>query len=1387
MSLAWLKLDIVLGSVGKLAAAALLLTTLGISGCGDDPPKAGVAVGCTLNSDCNGGLVCSFGLCHQECKTTDDCPAGDRCVQTDDSNVCQLDEEAACHFKSDCEEPLVCAIDLQCRNQCQKDLDCLKGQLCADGVCAEPPEVNEEGGLIRPVGAGGEGGGGAVPSTGGSSGNGGTGGTAPVGGDDAGGQGGMPMVEPCVPGGECAVAGAPCQVGAIVCDAADRPVCMTLGDAEDGVDCGDDLVCSSGQCVACKAGDDCQPDANNSCLAGTMSCANGPSCDSAGNVAAGTGCGTDKVCSGGSCVDCKVGDACTPANTCKNGAMACAAGPVCNPTTSKAAGVECDTGKVCDSAATCVACVQDAACEPSANECHQGKQDCTLGPICNDTTIPVTDGVSCTGQAAYNFCSNGICAACQNGNACTPANVCHKGTLTCSTTPPTCTDAQTNVTDGVACGDGKSCIAGACLTNDRTLTITSGAVPDTAIDAPFAVVTVLLVDKDNAPVPSAVVTVSSAAGAYALASATNPQGKSTISGRVGRTIGKQKFTVSAPGASSVDFEVNAVAPANDNIYTLVNVNHLSAVPTTPVAGTISKLYYQARAVTAAADGTLYIADYCTVYKLTPQGVLTRLAGDVAGGCGYSGDSGPGTSAKLYNVTSLALDEAQNYLYVADYSNYRVRLIDLSNGKIYGLAGSSTNSNVTPWGDPGPADAAFLIPSSIAVAPNGDLLVSDSNSGRIRKIDANAQIDVVFAPVGSCPASDPLTFVRCDSYPDTCSFAWDKAGQLFISGRFCGDGAASPFRGVARVNADKSLTRVAGKDGTASLGEGGTATSATFAQAPGLAFDKAGNLFLAAPGEDRIRRIDALTSQITTVAGDGTTPYKGEYVLGDTAGISTPTTIAFDGANNLYFADFGNIAIRGLWNVGDTTAQTGTLATTLGNNQTVKRDAPFTSLTVKVTDGASASVPGVPITWTRLNETGSGLSSSGVASIRQNTGVQGTSAMSGRVGLASGAYHFQASFTDIHGTHVSGSPQTFTVTAADPDAGTIFPVVNYGHASTTTFTPGPATFATIYNGSYGVAAASDGTIYVADYAAVYKVTNRGEMSLLAGTPASAGFAGDSGPAAGAKLNQPKGLALDETNGVLYIADYGNKRVRAVTLTSNPPKINTFAGGAVDNGTNHGDGGQAIDANLGNVVSVTVGPDGEVYIPDPDHYYIRVVAPDGTITKWFDQSYLHGNCVAGAPSFYYVEAHTTVRFAANGDAYIGGYICQGTTANATYGILLRAANGTFTRIVGLSTGTSTDDIDAIATLLPDIGDFIFDANGDLVVSTLSDDRVRRIDMSTKKIKTIVGDGTAGYAVGVNPADYVAATGVRVSNPNKLALWSGGHLLIADQDNYGVRMIW
>lgn len=1383
--LAWVKGHVWLGSFGKLIAASLFVATFGITGCGDDPVKAGVAKGCTLNSDCNDGLVCGFGLCHQECEESSDCPAGQRCVQSEKTNVCQLIEEAECHFNTDCKKPLVCAVDLQCRNQCNGKEDCLASQECADHVCAEPEEVDDEGGLKGAVsGTGGEGGGGPGPS-GGSGGKGGTSGMA--------GAGGEAPVE-CTPGGDCELDGMPCQVGVIVCNG-DVPSCEVLSDADDGTECGKDKVCSEGACVGCSLGDACQPDADNPCIAGTVSCAQGPACDTEGNVKNGTSCGTNKVCSAGTCAACIVDELCDPAGQpCKNGKRTCNNGPACVATTNKVAGLDCGTDQVCDSGGACVSCVQDGVCTPNGKECHVGLMDCTAGPNCTDTGTPATDGLTCDGSANFNFCKAGVCAACQDNNPCVPTNPCHTGKLNCSTATPTCNDTLANAEDGLVCGDNKSCISGACVTNDRVLSITSAQPAAVPIDAPFSAVTVKLVDKNGANVQGVKIAVLASAGAYAAASAnTNASGLATINGRVGRAKGDYTFTVSAPGAASTQFTVNAVVPTDKHVFTLVNANHLSDYAT-PGPGTISQLYYQARGLASAKDGTLYIASYCNVYSLNAAGVLAHIAGTGtpdAENCGDSGDSGLGTTLSLSDIRSIALDETNGYLYIADASYHRVMQLKVSDGSMVRFAGDKNGTNAEPWGDGGPADSAYLNPVSVQVAPNGDLYIGDSNSSRLRKVDYNSNIiTTAFKSPASCPVDGPLSFNGCSYYyyyNQACHMAWDKDGKAFVSAQLCGGGLNS-FQGVARVDGPNQLTLIAGKDGTANVAEGGVATSATFASPPSMAFDKAGNLFLAATDEDRVRRVDAITSKITTVAGNGTGAYVGEYVIGTSAQVNEPNSLAFDDANNLYFADSANYAVRGLWNMGATTAPTATLATTGGTGQTVKVDAPFGALTVKLTDASSTNIAGVEVKWKRI-EDGSGLGATGVPTATTKTSAAGTSSMTGRVGLATGDYTFEASYADIHGVAVSGSPRSFTVAAEAPAAGTIFPIINNVHLPATFGGSGAATFARM-NTANGVVAHSNGTIYASDYYTVYAITPRGEVSVLAGTPGSAGFAGDTGPALGAKLYYPRGLALDETRNILYIADYYNSRVRSVSLDTGV--IDTLAGGSTDNVAPYGDGGVGVDAHIGSVDAVSVGPDSKVYIADNSHYRIRVIDPDTTvITTWLNGTYNTGSCVQGTVSLHYPLEHSVVRFATDGSAYISGYICQGTTTNQTYGIIKRASNGTTTRIVGLYSGTETEGADATASALPNLGDFILDANGDIVLSTWTGQRVRKINMTTGKINTLAGDGTAGYFgpsdVSADPGAYVAASTVRFYYPSKLAAWPGGHLLIADRDNHSVRMVW
>src|SRR5689334_1935467 len=83
---------------GTIASAAW-------TGCSSDdtpPPLAVRAEGCTLNSDCNDPLKCTFARCHAACRETQDCLRGERCIKLPAGNVCQLPDELECTFTSNC-------------------------------------------------------------------------------------------------------------------------------------------------------------------------------------------------------------------------------------------------------------------------------------------------------------------------------------------------------------------------------------------------------------------------------------------------------------------------------------------------------------------------------------------------------------------------------------------------------------------------------------------------------------------------------------------------------------------------------------------------------------------------------------------------------------------------------------------------------------------------------------------------------------------------------------------------------------------------------------------------------------------------------------------------------------------------------------------------------------------------------------------------------------------------------------------------------------------------------------------------------------------------------------------------------------------------------------
>jgi DNA-binding beta-propeller fold protein YncE len=140
----------------------------------------------------------------------------------------------------------------------------------------------------------------------------------------------------------------------------------------------------------------------------------------------------------------------------------------------------------------------------------------------------------------------------------------------------------------------------------------------------------------------------------------------------------------------------------------------------------------------------------------------------------------------------------------------------------------------------------------------------------------------------------------------------------------------------------------------------------------------------------------------------------------------------------------------------------------------------------------------------------------------------------------------------------------------------------------------------------IAIGRDGSAYVADSGnhRIRLIGPDGRITAVAGT-GEAGCSGDGGPAADARLSGPRGLAVSPDGG-LFVADTGNHRVRKVSLDG---MICTVAGTG-DEGR-EGDGGPATGARLSAPRGLAVGPDGRLFIADCDNSLVRQVTPDGMI--------------------------------------------------------------------------------------------------------------------------------------------------------------------------------
>lgn len=279
-----------------------------------------------------------------------------------------------------------------------------------------------------------------------------------------------------------------------------------------------------------------------------------------------------------------------------------------------------------------------------------------------------------------------------------------------------------------------------------------------------------------------------------------------------------------------------------------------------------------------------------------------------------------------------------------------------------------------------------------------------------------------------------------------------------------------------------------------------------------------------------------------------------------------------------------------------------------------------------------------------------------------------------------------------------------------------------------------------------------------------------ISAYAGT-GTAGFTGDGGPATSAELSKPVGVALDGS-GNLYIADYGNNRIREVSASSGA--IHTVAGDGTVGYT--GNGGPATSAALDGPNGVAVDAAGDLFIADTGNQVVRevyaatgviaTVAGDGTA------GYSGDGGPATAAELSYPDA---VAVDSAGDLFI----CDEHN-NVIREVV--AATGDIKTVAGDGTaGYSGDGGLATAAELNTPTGVALDSSGDLYIADHGNNVVREVNASTGDIATVAGDGTAGFS-----GDQGSATSAGLSGPSGLFVDGSRNLFIVDEGNDRVREV-
>jgi sugar lactone lactonase YvrE len=701
------------------------------------------------------------------------------------------------------------------------------------------------------------------------------------------------------------------------------------------------------------------------------------------------------------------------------------------------------------------------------------------------------------------------------------------------------------------------------------------------------------------------------------------------------------------------------------------------------------------AVRDSAGNTYFTAPYSTyVFKMS-NGTVTTYAG--TGVEGFGGDGGQSTSAILALPSGLTLDGKGN-LYIADFGTARIRMVNTTTGVITTIAGSGTRCEPATGtcGDGGPAtSAAFNFPLGVALDANGNVYVADAFDNRVRAINMGTTAVTIFgvkiqpgniaAVAGNgVPCATPIGKCGDGGTPvgPTLNYpqsvAFDSAGNLYIA-----DTRDNKIRMIAPA-ASPVITTVAGNGSTCvpvtKCGDGGPATAANLYQPMSVFIDLvASNIYIADTFGNKIRLVSG--GNISTIAGTGAQGFAGDGAVATSALLNRPESVFLDSSGNLIIADQGNERIRQISGGNISTIAGGGLGNDGGPASNAILADPF-----------------------NLTEDSSG-----------NLYIADT--LNNRIRFINASTHIISTFAGTGNAGYTGDS-------------------------------GPATSATL-DGPTGVAIDSAGDVFIADTnnQVIREVlASTGNIITYAGTGKSCALGnptnpcGDNGPATSATFTDPMAIALDSSNN-LYIADYSVHRVREVNASTQI--ITTIAGvGIAGKG---GNGGPATAAHLDHPSGVVVGSTGNVYIDDSYNNEIRCIGclGPGYINDFALNTAFSLTGDGGPATGASMWAPMELALDPAGDLFIGGgndNVVQ--RVSAATGIIGTVAGDYAQKGVG---GFSGDGGPATSAKISNDG-LVVDAQGNLYIADAGNNRIRLVQLSPALTNTNPSN-FASYPIGTS----------------------------------------